>query len=120
MVLLIVQLYFTEQYFFLFSFYVPCVLENLLSQLSQQKKKNTELYCHFYDVPQKKNGKRNKKQNNRTLTHNTHFSRCTNFQFFLFFSFYCFHYRNLARSSTIMISPDFIITKNKLYRSFSE
>jgi len=28
--------------------------------------------------------------------------------------------KNLARSSTIMISPDFIITKNKLYRSFSE
>jgi len=28
--------------------------------------------------------------------------------------------KNLARSSTIMISPDFTITKNKLYRSFSE
>lgn len=28
--------------------------------------------------------------------------------------------KNLARSSTIMISPEFKITKNKLYRSFSE
>lgn len=28
--------------------------------------------------------------------------------------------RNLARGSTIMISPDFTLTKNKLYRSFSE
>lgn len=28
--------------------------------------------------------------------------------------------KNLARSSTIMISPDFLVTKNKLFRSFSE
>lgn len=28
--------------------------------------------------------------------------------------------RNLARSSTIMISPEFLVAKNKLYRSFSE
>ncbi|XP_055694011.1 protein charybde-like [Lutzomyia longipalpis] len=28
--------------------------------------------------------------------------------------------KNLARGSTIMISPDFNLTKNKLYRSFSE
>ncbi|XP_055384090.1 protein scylla [Condylostylus longicornis] len=28
--------------------------------------------------------------------------------------------KNLARSSTIMISPEFILTKNKLYHSFAE
>jgi hypothetical protein len=28
--------------------------------------------------------------------------------------------KNLARGSTIMISPEYLLTKNKLYRSFSE